>query len=64
LQQFGVNSAKLGCFVLDNAANNDTAIAVVAETYDFLPVYRRHSYLLSQGLQHHWFYEDYLSISA
>ena len=41
LRQFGVDSAKLGYFVLDNAANNDTAIAVVAEIYDFLPVHRR-----------------------
>jgi type IV pilus biogenesis protein CpaD/CtpE len=40
LQQFGVDSAKLGYFVLDNAASNDTAIAVVAEIYDFLPVHR------------------------
>jgi type IV pilus biogenesis protein CpaD/CtpE len=40
LQQFGVDSAKLGYFVLDNAANNDTAIAVVAEIYDFLPIHR------------------------
>ncbi|KAI1557926.1 hypothetical protein PtrEW4_012055, partial [Pyrenophora tritici-repentis] len=31
----------LGYFVLDNAANNDTAIAVVAEIYDFLLVHRR-----------------------
>jgi hypothetical protein len=41
LQQFGSDSAKLGYFVLDNAANNDTAIAVVVEIYDFLPVHRR-----------------------
>ncbi|KAI1521801.1 hypothetical protein PtrSN001C_012091, partial [Pyrenophora tritici-repentis] len=38
---FSVDSAKLGYFVLNNAANNDTAIAVVAEIYDFLLVHRR-----------------------
>jgi hypothetical protein len=31
----------LGYFVLDDAGNNDTAITVVAEFYDFLPVHRR-----------------------
>jgi hypothetical protein len=41
LQQFGIDGAKLGYFVLDNAANNNTAIAVVAEIYDFLPIHRR-----------------------
>ncbi|KAI0570822.1 hypothetical protein Alg130_11087, partial [Pyrenophora tritici-repentis] len=39
--QFGIDSTKLGYFILDNAANNDTAIAVVAEIYDFLPAHRR-----------------------
>jgi hypothetical protein len=41
LQQCGVHSATLGYFVFDNMANNDTAIAVVAEIYDLLPVHRR-----------------------
>ena len=31
----------MGYFILDNVANNDTAIAVVAEIYNFLPVHRR-----------------------
>ncbi|KAA8612494.1 hypothetical protein PtrV1_13063 [Pyrenophora tritici-repentis] len=39
--QLSINSAKLGYFILNNVANNDTAIAVVAEIYDFLPAYRR-----------------------
>jgi hypothetical protein len=39
LQQFGINSAKLSYFVLNNAANNNTAITIVIEIYNFLSIY-------------------------
>jgi hypothetical protein len=41
LKAYGITSEKLGYFVLDNAANNDTAIAALALEYNFNPIYRR-----------------------
>lgn len=41
LSAYGVTSNRLGYFVLDNAANNDTAIAALAREYNFDPAYRR-----------------------
>jgi hypothetical protein len=36
-----VTPLKLGYFVLDNAGNNDTAVAALARTFDFIPSHRR-----------------------
>jgi hypothetical protein len=36
LSAYGVTSNRVGYFVLDNAANNDTAIAALAREYNFL----------------------------
>ena len=41
LEVYGIASNKLGYFVLDNAANNDTAVAALASVYDFNAAYRR-----------------------
>ncbi|RAQ98639.1 HAT domain-containing protein [Stemphylium lycopersici] len=41
LSAYGVTSNQVGYFVLDNAANNDTAIAALAREYNFDPAYRR-----------------------
>ncbi|RYN60367.1 hypothetical protein AA0117_g13082 [Alternaria alternata] len=41
LNVYGINRDKLGYFVLDNAANNDTAIAALSRVYDFDATYRR-----------------------
>jgi hypothetical protein len=42
LRVYGVTSATLGYFVLDNASNNDTTIAAVASEFDdFNPTHRR-----------------------
>ncbi|EFQ89716.1 hypothetical protein PTT_13915 [Pyrenophora teres f. teres 0-1] len=41
LSAYGVTSNRVGYFVLDNAANNDTAIAALAREYNFDPAYRR-----------------------
>ncbi|KAI0603709.1 hypothetical protein TUN205_12067, partial [Pyrenophora tritici-repentis] len=35
LQEYSIGSDKLGYFVLDNAANNDTAVSSLAHAYDF-----------------------------
>jgi hypothetical protein len=39
LEAYSITRDKLGYFVLDNAANNNTAIAVVARAYDFDAAY-------------------------
>lgn len=41
LSAYGVTSNQVGYFVLDNAANNDTAIAALAREYNFDPATRR-----------------------
>jgi hypothetical protein len=41
LSAYGVTSNRVGYFVLDNAANNDTAIAALAREYNFDPAHRR-----------------------
>jgi hypothetical protein len=41
LKVYGITRDKLGYFVLDNAANNDTAIAALSRVYDFDATYRR-----------------------
>ena len=41
LSAYGVTSNRVGYFVLDNAANNDTAIAALAREYNFDPAYQR-----------------------
>lgn len=41
LGEYGITSDKLGYFVLDNATNNDTAIAALARVYDFDATHRR-----------------------
>jgi hypothetical protein len=41
LEAYGITPEKLGYFVLDNATNNDTAIAALAVDYDFNPTHRR-----------------------
>jgi hypothetical protein len=40
LTNFGVNKDSVGYFVLDNAFNNDTAIASLANLYSFKTVER------------------------
>ncbi|KAG9382630.1 Dimer-Tnp-hAT domain containing protein [Pyrenophora tritici-repentis] len=41
LQEYSIGSDKLGYFVLDNAANNDTAVSSLAHAYDFNAAHRR-----------------------
>lgn len=41
LQKFEVSSSKLGCFVLDNAYANDTAVTYLAGQYGFTATYHR-----------------------
>ncbi|KAF7443190.1 hypothetical protein A1F99_126970 [Pyrenophora tritici-repentis] len=41
LQEYSIRSDKLGYFVLDNAANNDTAVSSLAHAYDFNAAHRR-----------------------
>jgi hypothetical protein len=41
LQQFSINSRTVGYFVLDNASNNDSAVAAIAQKMDFDAAYRR-----------------------
>jgi hypothetical protein len=41
LTNYGITPAKLGYFVLDNASNNDTAVAALAHSFDFIPSHRR-----------------------
>jgi hypothetical protein len=39
LKAYSITCDKLGYFVLDNAANNNTAIAAVARAYNFNAAY-------------------------
>jgi hypothetical protein len=41
LSSFGIHPLKLGYFVLDNALNNDTAVAKLSRIYSFIPAYCR-----------------------
>ncbi|KAI2479361.1 hypothetical protein Ptr902_09572 [Pyrenophora tritici-repentis] len=41
LQEYSIGSDKLGYFVLDNAANNDTAVSSLAHAYDFNAAHQR-----------------------
>jgi hypothetical protein len=41
LQAFCITAPKLGYFVLNNASNNNTAIATLGHRYGFLSSYRR-----------------------
>ena len=41
LQAFGVEAAKLGYFMLDNAYNNDSAIKTLGSKYGFVASHRR-----------------------
>lgn len=41
LRYFGINSNQLGCFMLDNAYNNDTAVNKLATMYGFVANDRR-----------------------
>jgi hypothetical protein len=41
LSSFSIHPLKLGYFVLDNALNNDTAVAELSRIYGFIPAYRR-----------------------
>jgi hypothetical protein len=41
LKTYGITLAKLGYFVLDNAANNNTAITALSLEYNFNPTHRR-----------------------
>ena len=45
LADFGIDASRLGYFVLDNARNNDTAVAALADEFDFDPDHRRLRYL-------------------
>jgi hypothetical protein len=41
LDTYSMSSLKLGYFALDNAANNDTAVAAIARLYGFILAHRR-----------------------
>ena len=41
LTTYSITLLKLGYFVLNNASNNNTAIAALAYTFDFIPFYQR-----------------------
>ena len=41
LQDFKIDGERLGYFVLDNATNNDTAVEVMADKFDFFAPHRR-----------------------
>jgi hypothetical protein len=41
LEVYGITSDRLGYFVLDNATNNDTAVAALARVYDFDATHQR-----------------------
>jgi hypothetical protein len=41
LETYGIFPSKLGYFVLDNATNNDTAVAAIARVYGFNAAHRR-----------------------
>ncbi|KAI1553008.1 hypothetical protein PtrEW7m1_012390, partial [Pyrenophora tritici-repentis] len=41
LRLFGVDNARVGYFVLDNASNNDTAVESLAEEFGFIASERR-----------------------
>jgi hypothetical protein len=41
LEKFGIDRSRLGYFVLDNAYNNDTAVASICSKYGFIPHHRR-----------------------
>ncbi|KAK1912669.1 hypothetical protein P3342_004605 [Pyrenophora teres f. teres] len=41
LEQFSISERTLGYFVLDNASNNDTAVAAIAHELNFNPIHRR-----------------------
>jgi hypothetical protein len=41
MQLFGVDAEKVSYFVLDNAYNNDTAVAALADKYGFEATYWR-----------------------
>jgi hypothetical protein len=41
MQSFRVDAKKVGYFVLDNAYNNDTAVAALADEYGFKATYQR-----------------------
>jgi hypothetical protein len=45
LHYFGINSANLGYFVLDNASNNNTTLIKLARSIDFLPAEQRLRYI-------------------
>jgi len=40
-EKFGISSAKVGYFVLDNAGPNNTAVELITNTYGFNPKHRR-----------------------
>jgi hypothetical protein len=41
LRQFNINSSTVSYFVLDNASNNNSAVAAIAQKIDFNATYRR-----------------------
>jgi hypothetical protein len=41
LINYGITPAKLGYFVLNNASNNNTAVAALARSFSFILSYRR-----------------------
>jgi hypothetical protein len=41
LTMYGITSANVGYFVLDNASNNDTAVAALALAFGLTPSHRR-----------------------
>ena len=52
MQLFRVNAKKVGYFVLNNAYNNNTAVAALADEYGFKAAYRQlrcYYYILNLG---------------
>lgn len=41
LKDFGISSSRVGYFMLDNASNNDAAIASIADSIGFSTTHRR-----------------------
>lgn len=39
--EFGITATQIGCFITDNARNNDTAITYLSDHYNFNPLQRR-----------------------
>jgi hypothetical protein len=67
LHYFGIDSANLGYFLLDNASNNNTTLIELARSIDFLPAKRRLcciSHILNLIAEQYLFGQDASSFEA